>query len=261
MRSEMDKPGRVTRAAMMDGTRGHAAARRSLRARSGFSLIEVVTVVTIISILVSLSGGMASSQISFVRTRSSVETLARILQRAQALARAHGNARVRLGVCLFPERLAESGSLRGSVVAGWSCIPYITGPRETTGGLLDHLPDLPNPGLSLDAQPAAVRTALVCLAPGLELHGEYGRRGPIGAAVYLAFDHRGALDPSSSTLVPLRTEPNVSPSPFDDNYTFDCVDPSVGYMRVRVRGAVGVELSGMTDPGTNPPVRAGGGWF
>lgn len=226
--------------------------------RRGVTLIELLIVLVILAALTAAGGGLVSGQVATLRARASIEALAAALAAARDLARSTGDPAVRCGVALLRGRWVG-----GEEVAGWSYLRYGVGHAGRGSAALARLSAAPVLPLSVAAQPESVRGAAVALGPGIDVvraHVPDGSAAPIPAGVLLEFDASGQLDVSRSGIATLATEPNASPLPFDDSYTFDLVEPACGWMRLRVARTGLVQLSGLNALDAAAPDLDGGGF-
>lgn len=239
------------------------APRRRIRTR-GFTLLEMVVTVVIIGILTGFSAGILSPQISFWRGRTSAQAAVSLLKHAQYLARTTH---------------VDVGDVRVGPLANNNPVPLygvsIFQPQGQGRGFRFYLWRERDPILDL-LRPAAGASFASLGGPGVRLFDDvvtYSLELPMETMLTrqanlvptamgntrIAFLPDGRLDVANSDLANLLEE-----NPFGNQdyrtWSFDIMNPDIGYMRVRIHSDGTVEQS-LQAPVGGPLLTQGGGQF
>lgn len=229
----------------------------------GFTLVELIVVVTIMATLATAGMGMLSTAIDTWRTRSAGDRLYFVLQKAIYQIRVRNPPDIVMvgydsyGVILIPGTLTSGGQV---LQAGFSLLPW---------GVNDAMKPLPkpsNPAMSSFASwSPAEKYALIPLDPAVRLTTRYnaGSGWPPAqpsANIVLQYKRTGELDETMSSVGLMIKEEPFAGDRATTSYTFDIV-AQWGYQRFRIRYNGSVDRSLWTPLDVATPQSEGYGTF
>lgn len=229
--------------------------------REAFSLLEIVVTISVMSILLLVGTTNISQQIAYIRARTAAERLCNSLQLAQGLARTSRldpaaptpglPPHPRFGVVIYPRRAV--------VPTEADCHSFLLCRNDDP----ERRVDFPAPGATqADITNAGLNHELGRLTGDTRLFRNWAPGGP-GAGEFLGearilFTNEGYLDPASrlnGAALPMAA--GAAGLPRGNFFTFDIVNESFGYVRIRIRENGSVERSGYNPLDQGPLSRLG----